>query len=471
MVKQPSALLVSRDESHVFVSSFLNDAVLRAPLSLTMGSRFGIFAQGSYCTRDLSSCAVLNGPWGLAADSEGRLFVASFGSDQVLAFSDEGEFLGAVGDSESLDSPEGLALSPDGRTLVVASFLDSRIVAFDLSRAPFFVAPPDSKKKKTKKKGTEEASGESGGVPWWTVAEGTPVDLEYMVARVEARRRREQQQQEQEAIGQFDPILDDPAAATGDSPLSLDLLHGPEDIVFLEDYFGSTSKSDHRPSSSSSPSSSSAAAAASGGGGGRGVSGRIAVSSHYNRSILVLDLGSGAVEEVMYGVQGALDVPMGLAVDDQADDLHHPTPTQSGLGGLGSSSSSVILCTSYSSREPGLVARFVGGAYAGVAMSSKHLAGPSAIQILSDRSVLVASYDTNAILVFNRSASAAADAERELVLRASGSMRRQQDVSLTTATSNAKDSNGNDNPQQQQQRRRRKQNNKKRSRRRTSVTS
>ena len=60
MVKQPSALLVSRDESHVFVSSFLNDAVLRAPLSLTMGSRFGIFAQGSYCTRDLSSCAVLN---------------------------------------------------------------------------------------------------------------------------------------------------------------------------------------------------------------------------------------------------------------------------------------------------------------------------------------------------------------------------------------------------------------------------
>jgi hypothetical protein len=467
MVKQPSALLVSRDESHVFVSSFLNDAVLRAPLSLTMGSRFGIFAQGSYCTRDLSSCAVLNGPWGLAADSEGRLFVASFGSDQVLAFSDEGEFLGAVGDSESLDSPEGLALSPDGRTLVVASFLDSRIVTFDLSRAPFFVAPPDSKKKKTKKKGTEEASGESGGVPWWTVAEGTPVDLEYMVARVEARRRREQQQQEQEAIGQFDPILDDPAAATGDSPLSLDLLHGPEDIVFLEYYFGSTSKSDRRSSSSSS---SSAAAAPSGGGGGRGVSGRIAVSSHYNRSILVLDLGSGAVEEVMYGVQGALDVPMGLAVDDQADDLHHTTPTQSRLGGLGSSSSSVILCTSYSSREPGLVARFVGGAYAGVAMSSKHLAGPSAIQILSDRSVLVASYDTNAILVFNRSASAAADAERELVLRASGSMRRQQqqDVSLTTATSRARDGNGNDNPQQQQQRRRRRKQNKKRSRRRTS---
>ena len=34
MVKQPSALLVSRDESHVFVSSFLNDAVLRAPLPL-----------------------------------------------------------------------------------------------------------------------------------------------------------------------------------------------------------------------------------------------------------------------------------------------------------------------------------------------------------------------------------------------------------------------------------------------------
>ena len=70
------------------------------------------------------------GAWGLASDAaRGLLFVSSFGSDEVLAFSEGGEFKYAL--TGDLDCPEGLALNGD--QLYVASFLDSRIVAFDLS--------------------------------------------------------------------------------------------------------------------------------------------------------------------------------------------------------------------------------------------------------------------------------------------------------------------------------------------------
>lgn len=385
MVKQPAALLVDEDETVVYVSSFLNDAVLRAPLPLTTASRFEIFAQGSYCRKDLSMCAILNGPWGLAADREGRIFVASFGSDQVLVFSHEGEFLGALGDSESLDSPEGIAISPDGSTLVVASFLDSRIVAFDLANAPFLA---------TSKSASLGPSGDNIAAGWWTVAEGTPVDLEYMVERVEAQ------------------LLRGTSDEQDTYPPSLDLLHGPEDIIFLDGGAGfsayitaatsPTALEDDRAlhaAATDSPAEEQR----------RRLSGRIAVSSHYNSSILVLDATSGAIEEVLYAAHGALDVPMGLAVDPW-DSAGPVEPS--------------ILCTSYRSREPGLVARFRDGAYAGVAMSSRFLAGPSALQILSDKSVLVASYDTNSILVFNRTSSVESDAELDLVLRASGSLRQ-----------------------------------------------
>ena len=70
------------------------------------------------------------GAWGLASDAaRGLLFVSSFGSDEVLAFSERGDFKYAL--TGDLDCPEGLALNGD--QLYVASFLDSRIVAFDLS--------------------------------------------------------------------------------------------------------------------------------------------------------------------------------------------------------------------------------------------------------------------------------------------------------------------------------------------------
>ena len=73
---------------------------------------------------------ISTGAWGLASDAaRGLLFVSSFGSDEVLAFSERGDFKYAL--TGDLDCPEGLALNGD--QLYVASFLDSRIVAFDLS--------------------------------------------------------------------------------------------------------------------------------------------------------------------------------------------------------------------------------------------------------------------------------------------------------------------------------------------------
>ena len=310
LVKQPSALLVVNGTT-LFVSSFLNDAVLRTKLPITMASRFEIFAEGSYCRRDLSRCAILNGPWGLAADRSGRLFVSSFGSDQILVFDDQsGEFLDSLGDSTSLDSPEGIAISPDGETLLVASFLDSRIVAFDIGESSGDGEGDDIDEDED---GISSSSGGGGGGggggssgrssssssrtrfsgDWWTVAAGAPVDLEYMVERIEEQRARE------DALARGD--LDLEAASSLSTPeYSLDLLHGPEDILFLEDL----------------------GVVGGGGGSGRGGDYRFAVSSHYNSSVLVLSLETGTIESVMHAVQGALDVPMGLAIDPVSAPSH-----------------------------------------------------------------------------------------------------------------------------------------------------
>ena len=156
-MKQPSSLLVV-EHSTLYVSSFLDDAVLQTSLPLTPSTEFRVFAHGSYCTPELRRCGILSGPWGLA-HSVGKIFVASFGSDQILVFeASTGRFLDALGDSDSLDSPEGIVVADDGLTLFACSFLDSRIVAFDLSEGDDGVI-----------------SGLSS-----TIVSGLPVDLDYL---------------------------------------------------------------------------------------------------------------------------------------------------------------------------------------------------------------------------------------------------------------------------------------------------
>jgi hypothetical protein len=59
-VKNPASILVVNN-SLVYVSSFLDDAVLFATLPLSSSTRFRVFAAGKYCTPTLRQCAILNG--------------------------------------------------------------------------------------------------------------------------------------------------------------------------------------------------------------------------------------------------------------------------------------------------------------------------------------------------------------------------------------------------------------------------
>ena len=138
-VSHPTGLLVWGES--LFATEFRRDRVLVASTARAAkreGSKkfakgWTVFAdRGRHCatTRGKVRCARLDGAWGLASHAaRGLLFVSSFGSDEVLAFSEGGDFRYAL--TGDLDCPEGLALNGD--QLYVASFLDSRIVAFDLS--------------------------------------------------------------------------------------------------------------------------------------------------------------------------------------------------------------------------------------------------------------------------------------------------------------------------------------------------
>ena len=152
-VDHPVALHATADARGapmLFVSCFVANRVL---VSTPAASGFAVFAaEGPHCVGDGGGglggarCGTLDGPWGLASHAAWRrLYVASFGSDQVLVFSTDrrrgggfGAVLDVLGGPGLLASPEGLALdaasSPGARArLFVASFLDSRVVEFDLA--------------------------------------------------------------------------------------------------------------------------------------------------------------------------------------------------------------------------------------------------------------------------------------------------------------------------------------------------
>ena len=344
-VSNPSSLLIAGE--YLYVSSFLNDAVLRTKLPLKSGTpagqrrkakgrkksrrastasdSFEVFAHGAYCSRPRGgglaprSCGVLNAPWGLA-HCNNTLYVSSFGADMVMLFDTaSGEFLGHIGDTDTLDSPEGLALSPDGSRLYVASFLDSRVVVFD-------TAPPYASA---------------------TLTAGMPVDLEYLESEeAEYTRHRLSGGRASGSGG------DGRGGGFGDaaSPVVLSSshhLHGPEDIVYVAVEPGL----------------------------GRD---KLLVTSFYNHSVCVFDAVTGMLTQVLQGT--GLEGPMGISVDDENGE---------------------ILVTSYRASS---VVRFdaVSGSYAGIAMMSGQLVGPSSLVLMADGSALVASYETSQLLLFNR---------------------------------------------------------------------
>jgi len=379
-VKYPSDLLVVG--STVFVSSFLSDSVLQTTLPLSQTTQFRVFAHGSYCTPRLRRCAILNGPWGLA-HTMGRLFVSSFGSDQILVFeASSGRFIDAFGDSGSLDSPEGLALNRDATILYAASFLDSRIVAFDLPDIWSQYGEEGRYDSDGAVIGLQETFAFGPVSTGRTIATGLPVDLDYLVSDGNGN--------------------DYGMESAGISPL-----HGPENIVVLLPSargYGSSRE-------------------------------RLAVTSYYNSSVVILDAADGTLLEVVTGPPGTLDYPVGIAVDDdcvakRGDCLLVTTYKnaqrkhgQSGGGNAGTSGAS-----GFEEMAEGSVSRFVddgthGWHFDGIALSAPLLRGPSAVTVLPDGSALVCAYDGSALLLFN---ATEAGLERKYIASVAGSLANKE---------------------------------------------
>ena len=204
-VSHPTGLLVWGES--LFATEFRRDRVLVASTARAAqregSARFAkgwtVFAdRGRHCatTRGKVRCARLDGAWGLASHAaRGLLFVSSFGSDEVLAFSERGDFKYAL--TGDLDCPEGLALNGD--QLYVASFLDSRIVAFDLST----------------KRGRTLALGPPVGVDYETLA-FVPAAFDEPAARAAKRQTEELWNDEESDAAPF-----------------VDRLRGPEQLVIL----------------------------------------------------------------------------------------------------------------------------------------------------------------------------------------------------------------------------------------------
>jgi DNA-binding beta-propeller fold protein YncE len=71
----------------------------------------------------------LSVPQGMALGSDGNLYVASRGTDNILRYGKDGEFLGVFA-STGLDAPEGITFGPDG-DLYVASRATDEIRRYD----------------------------------------------------------------------------------------------------------------------------------------------------------------------------------------------------------------------------------------------------------------------------------------------------------------------------------------------------
>ena len=87
-MRHPSNVLF--DGEYVYIAEFLTNQVTRIRYRQAVAGAGApppqreLFASGRYCAAG-QGCARLDGPWGMATRS-GRLFVASFGTDQVLVF-------------------------------------------------------------------------------------------------------------------------------------------------------------------------------------------------------------------------------------------------------------------------------------------------------------------------------------------------------------------------------------------------
>ena len=148
-----SGVAVSPDGSSVYVASSTDDAIVRFDRNPATGALSG---QGCIAdVGDTAGCGTtqqgLNGASGVAVSPDGSsVYVASFTEDAIVSFdrnpatgaltprgciADAGDFAGCGTTQQGLNAAYGVAVSPDGSSVYVASSNDAAIVSFDRNPA------------------------------------------------------------------------------------------------------------------------------------------------------------------------------------------------------------------------------------------------------------------------------------------------------------------------------------------------
>ena len=128
-LQYPRGLAFSPTDGDLYVSSTGgSDSVLRYDGST------GAFVAAAIGSHELD----LNDPHDLVFDADGTLYVASWASNQVLTVPNGGEPAVLIAGTGGLDGPVGLALDPDGPTLVVTSWNgDGRVLRYNKDTGEF----------------------------------------------------------------------------------------------------------------------------------------------------------------------------------------------------------------------------------------------------------------------------------------------------------------------------------------------
>jgi len=84
---------------------------------------------------DTAAFAAINGPTGLALDSNGNLYVANFNSNQILVFSPHHSLISSKTVTQGVSGPTAVAIDPMGN-LWVANFSSSSITGYTPTKQP-----------------------------------------------------------------------------------------------------------------------------------------------------------------------------------------------------------------------------------------------------------------------------------------------------------------------------------------------
>ena len=155
-----SSVAVSPDGKSVYVASFTDDAITRFDRNTTTGALTGAGCIAD--TGDAAGCGTtqqgLNGASSVAVSPDGKsVYVASFTDDAITRFdrntttgaltgagciADTGDTAGCGSTQQGLNVARGVAVSPDGKSAYVVSEADNAITRFDREPAPLTNSSP-----------------------------------------------------------------------------------------------------------------------------------------------------------------------------------------------------------------------------------------------------------------------------------------------------------------------------------------